>query len=58
MWVCLLRRHAPPALALRGYGMGGDWGRCGREVRGSAPSHSSGRLSAAAMGVRGPPLCC
>lgn len=37
MWVCLLRRHAPQALALRGYGWvgAGTHGRWGGGVHGS-----------------------
>lgn len=64
MWVCLLRRHAPQALALRGYGWvgAGTHGRWGGGVHGSPhppSSHFSGRLSAAEMGAGegAPPLC-
>ena len=58
MWVCLLRWHAPQALALRGDGMGGDWDTWPLGGRSAwqpppAPSHLSGRLSAAAMGSWG-----
>lgn len=52
MWVCLLKPGTPSALTLRGLG----WVRTGA-LRGercaAAPQSLSGRLSAAAMGVRG-----